>query len=1189
VWFTISQVNLLAPLSGSKILSTKAFVHLHVHSEYSLLEASTRIHGLVERAQKFGQPAVALTDSGNMFGAIEFYFECKKLGLNPIIGLEAYLAPKSRLIKGEDRDPGSFNTRLVLLAQNMKGYQSLCRLSTIGFQEGFYYKPRIDYETLAKNNEGLIALTGGIEGEVAKTFLRFGPERALEKVRSLKNIFGDRLYLEINRTGRPEWEKINPFLREASVITGVPLVAANDVHFLQNDEAMAQEVLICIGSNRTLQDENRYKLGSDQFYFKDSEQMHRLFQDYPGATERTLEVSERCQVKFNFKDESGKPIYHLPSYPVTTGSTLLDEITNLSQLGLKNRIAEALERNEPIPDSDLEKYQERLKFEISVIDRMGFCGYFLIVQDFIGWAKAHGIPVGPGRGSGAGSLVAYSLGITDLDPMRYNLIFERFLNPERISMPDFDVDFCQDRRPEVIDYVTNKYGAASVSQIITFGKLKAKAAIRDVGRVLGMTFAEVDVIAKLIPEKLGITLSDAIKEEPKLREMMDMDPKISTLLDLALKIEGLSRHASIHAAGVVISDKPLVELAPLYKGEGTENIIQYDMKIAEKIGLIKFDFLGLKTLTLIQHAFELIKKNRGLELSTKNISLSDPKIYQIMSEGDTSGIFQFEGDGISDLIQKVKPTCFEDITAINALYRPGPMQMLDEYIDRKHGKTKIKYIFEELGEILKETYGIIVYQEQVQLIAARVASYSLGEADMLRRAMGKKIASEMDQQRGRFLEGAEKNGFDKKKSEELFELMAKFAEYGFNKSHAAAYCVVAAQTAWLKAYYPVEFFAATLSTEMADTDKVVEYIKDAQAHGIEVKSPHINHSEKMFSVGPGTIYFGLAAVKGVGESAVEAILEAREKKTGKAFESLEDFFETIDLRRVNKKVLESLIKAGAFEGFGYSRAQILAGYPRLIEGAESERADAEVGQTSLFSMSEETMMVRQDLPKVPEWPKAQRLAYEKEVLGFYLSEHPLTGLDVLIRPMISCTIKALKTVPPKTRVRLGGLVATMREVITKKGTRMGFGLFEDLTAGIEMVVFPEAYAKFQTALKDEKPILVEGVIEREGETPKLILESVMTLDQSLQKARRVVFRLGGKSISDKVISEEALAEKLHLLKEVCVRHQGTIPIGLEVSLQTLGKSITLDVAEPVGVTPSAQFFEHLEPLLGGTESVELRM
>ncbi|MGE3974214.1 MAG: DNA polymerase III subunit alpha [Bdellovibrionales bacterium] len=1161
---------------------SKPFVHLHVHSEYSLLEASTRIAGIVEKAKEYDQPAVALTDNGNMFGAIDFYNECKKADINPIIGLDAYIAPKSRLIKGEDRE--GFNTKLVLLAQSLKGYQTLCKLSSIGFQEGFYYKPRIDYDVLTQYNEDLIALTGGLEGEVPKTFLRYGPEKALEKVRKLQGIFGDRLYLELNRTGRPEWEKINQFLAEASTITGVPLVCSNDVHFLKNDEAMAQEVLICIGSNRTLQDENRYKLGSDQFYFKDSEQMHRLFQDFPGAADRTVEVAERCKLKFKFKDEAGKPIYHLPSYPVEKGVTLLQEITRLSEVGLQKRIDEAKERNEPIREEDLPKYHDRLKFEISVIDRMGFSGYFLIVQDFIGWAKVHGIPVGPGRGSGAGSLVAYSLAITDLDPMRYNLIFERFLNPERISMPDFDVDFCQDRRPEVIDYVTKKYGSANVSQIITFGKLKAKAAIRDVGRVLGMTFAEVDVIAKLIPEKLGITLDGALKEEPKLQEIMDMDPKIATLMELALKIENLNRHASIHAAGVVISDKPLVELAPLYKGEGEENIIQYDMKVAEKIGLIKFDFLGLKTLTLIEHAFKLIKKNKGLDLSTKNIAMSDPKIYEIMSEGDTAGIFQFEGDGISDLIQRVKPTCFEDITAINALYRPGPMQMLDEYIDRKHGKTKITYVFQELEEILKETYGIIVYQEQVQLIAARIANYSLGEADMLRRAMGKKIASEMAQQRGRFLDGAAKNGFDKKKSEELFDLMAKFAEYGFNKSHAAAYCVVAAQTAWLKSYYPVEFYAATLSTEMADTDKVVEYIKDAQAHGIIVKSPDVNFSERMFAAGDNTIFFGLAAVKGVGGSAVEAILEAREQKPDKKFKDLEDFFTSVDLRRVNKKVIESLIKAGAFECFGYSRARVLAGYPRMIEGAESQRADAEVGQVSLFSLSEDVAEVKAELPEVPEWPKAQRLAHEKEVLGFYLSEHPLTGLDSLLKPLITCKMKELKGLTHKSRVRLGGLVATFREVITRKGTRMGFGQLEDLTGSVEMVVFPDAYAKFQLLLKEERPIVIEGTMEKENETPKIIVDAIYTLEQMTKKARKVIFRM-----ADKDYSEEEVVQRLTQLRDICVKHPGQVPVGLEVQLHALKKKIALDIKEPAGVTPSHEFFENLEPLLEGLESVELRM
>ncbi|MEQ1875320.1 MAG: DNA polymerase III subunit alpha [Bdellovibrionia bacterium] len=1154
-----------------------SFVHLHVHSEYSLLESSCRVDKLVSKTLDLGMPAVALTDNGNMFGVIEFYFECQKKGINPIIGMDAYMAPKGRLVKGEDkeREKDSRATKLVLLAQNHDGYLNLCRLSTIGFQEGFYYKPRIDYEVLEKFGTDLLVLSGNLDGEVGSTFLRHGPEKALDVIRKLGKIFPERFYLEMNRTGRAEWDGYNKFLVEASKIAAVPLVAANDISYLESEDATAQEVMVCIGTNRTLQDEHRAKSGTDQLYVKGPEQMRRLFKDVPEACDRTVEIAERCKIHFKFKDEKGNVIYHLPTYPVAKGKTLADEMLELSEKGLEVRFGEAELRKEPVTEENRPKYHERLKYELSVITKMGFNGYFLIVQDFIGWAKARGIPVGPGRGSGAGSLVAYSLGITDLDPMRYNLIFERFLNPERVSMPDFDVDFCQDRRGEVIRYVTEKYGEQCVSQIITFGKLKAKAAIRDVGRALGMLYPEVDAIAKLVPEKLGITLKDALATEPKLTEMADQDPKVAHLLDLAQKVEGLSRHASIHAAGVIISDKPLVEHAPLYKGVDNENVIQFDMKMAEKIGLIKYDFLGLKTLTLIDRALKLIQSNRGKTFTTAQISLSDPAIYQIMSRGDTAGIFQFEGEGISDLIRRFQPASFEDITAINALYRPGPMQMIDEYVDRKHGRIKVTYLFPELEEILKETYGIIVYQEQVQLIAARIGSYSLGEADLLRRAMGKKIASEMAQQRGRFLEGAKKNGFDPKKSEELFDLMAKFAEYGFNKSHAAAYCVVAAHTAWLKAHYPVEFFAALLSTEMGDTDKVVQYVKDARQHKLEVKAPHVNHSQHLFTVVGDAIYFGLGAIKGVGESAVEAILEARATLKSGKFESLEEFFTTVDLRRVNKKVIECMIKAGGLDGFGYNRAQLMTGYSQFLDQAEHERRDKEVGQVSLFEMAGESEKRKIELPKAPEWGKGQRLAFEKEVLGFYLSDHPLKGLSHLMGPFTSGSLESLKGLQNKQRVVVMGIIGSYRELITKKGTRMAFASLEDLTGSVELVVFPDAYAKYSQLVQSDGPVVIEGTVEVEDEQAKIMADRICSFEDTLKKFKRLVLKL-----------DRGMADRFDDLQQCLNRFPGPTNVAIELTLDDQERVVSME--SEAGVQPSGRFFEDLFGLFGQTDFVEVR-
>jgi DNA polymerase-3 subunit alpha len=1143
-----------------------SFVHLHVHSQYSLLESTGQTKVLAKKAAELGMPALALTDNGNMFGAIEFFFACKDAGVKPILGLEVFLAPKGRLVKGEDREAAQQpNRRTVLLAENFQGYQTLCQISTIGYQEGFYYRPRIDMDVLEKHNAGIIALSGGVMGEIPWTFKNRGPDEALEKIRQFKKIFGDRFYLEMNRTGLPVWEEINPFLLEASKITGVPYVAANDIHYLKREDQIPQEVLICIGSNKTLHDETRFKLGSDQFYFKSSEEMRGLFQSYPGACDRTLEIADRVNIKFKLKDDQGRPIYLLPSFPTAEGNTTKDEMARLSLEGLERRFAEALARKESIAEDQKKSYYDRLEFELGVIDKMGFNGYFLIVQDFIGWAKNNNIPVGPGRGSGAGSIVAYSLRITDLDPMPYNLIFERFLNPERISMPDFDVDFCQEHRGRVIEYVTKKYGQQSVSQIITYGKLQARAAIRDVGRVMGMTFAEVDVVAKLIPEKLGITLKEAVETEPRMRDLMDQDSKIASLMDLAQKIEGLVRHAGIHAAGVIIADGNIMDHAPLYRGTAGENVVQFDMKHAEKIGLIKFDFLGLKTLTHIQDALNLVEKNRGKKITTQDISLLDPGIYSIMCAGNTAGIFQFEGEGITDLIRKAKPTTFEDIVAINALYRPGPMDMIPDYLSRKHGEKKVEYMFPALEPILKETYGVIVYQEQVQLVAARIANYSLGEADLLRRAMGKKIAEEMDAQKSRFLKGANENQYDLDKAGELFDLMAEFAKYGFNKSHAAAYCVVAAQTAWLKNYYPVEFYAGLLSNEMSDTDKIVKYVKDAQRHGIEVKPPHVSHSEFKFTVFGDVIYFSLGAIKGVGEGAVEAIVKARAQTAAGKFESLEEFFELVDLKKVNKKTLEALIKAGAMDGFGYNRHELFLGFSQFIERAGKVREEREAGQTSLFALDEvEKAQERVVLSAKENWSRALSLSNEKEVLGFYLSDHPLNGFDHLLKPFTSGRIGDLGGLASKAKVHFVGLVSTLREIITKKGTRMAFAKLEDQSGAIELVIFPDVFAAAEMMLKQEGAILVSGTLEKDDSGAKLLVETVKRVDDVYQKVRKIVVSL----TPDR-------KDSIHLLRTAFEKYPGESIVELRLMLPDLRKSVELELLDFKGVRVGEKFFEDL--------------
>ncbi|WP_373997525.1 DNA polymerase III subunit alpha [Bdellovibrio bacteriovorus] len=1177
-----------------------SFVHLHVHSEYSLLEAAARVKAIAKKAAAMNMPAVALTDNGNMFGAVEFYFACKDNNVKPILGLDAYLAPGSRFEKKQDRDQVSQGPRrLVFLAQNIQGYRNLSKLSTIGYQEGFYWKPRIDYEVIKEYNSDLICLTGGLRGEVAEAFLREGPDVALAKIRQLKEIFGDRLYLEMCRTGVSEWNQINPFLMEASKITGVQLVASNDVHYMTQDDQIAQEVLICIGTNKTLSDESRFRLGTDEFYFKKSEQMQELFADVPEAVSNTLQIAERCDVKFKLKDENGKPIYHLPTFPTPEGVSLKDDIARRAKEGLLARFEEAELRGETVPEEKKPEYYARLDYELGIIDRMGFNGYFLIVQDFIGWAKDHDIPVGPGRGSGAGSLVAYCLRITDLDPLPNFLLFERFLNPERISMPDFDIDFCQDRRQEVIRYVTEKYGQESVSQIITYGKLQTRAALKDVGRVLGMLFSEVDQVTKLIPDKLGISLKESLEMEPRLTEMMEMNPTVATMIDLAQRVEGMVRNAGIHAAGVIIGDGQLVKHAPLYKGADGEQVVQYDMKHAEKIGLIKFDFLGLKTLTHINMALKLIKKNRGKEITSKMIPMTDAATFEMMSRGDTAGVFQFEGEGITDATRKIRPSSFADITAITSLYRPGPMANIPDFTDRKHGKAPVEYLLEDTREVLSETYGIMVYQEQVMGIASKIAGYSLGEADMLRRAMGKKIKEEMDQHRERFMKGAVERGHNKEKSSELFDLMYKFADYGFNKSHAAAYSVVTLQTAWLKCHYPVEFFAALLSTELSDTEKIVKYSKDAAKRGITVKPPHVNFSEYLFGAHGDEIYFGLGAIKGVGQGAVEAIIEARNSLPDKKFNSLDEFFNSIDLRRVNKKVIECLIKAGAFEGFGVHRAQMMAGYQKYLDRAQGLQKDKELGQASLFDLgpSAETKVT---LEETKPWSRTASLAYEKEVLGFYLSDHPLKGFDTLSEIWTTCKVAELPAQMPapgspeaealkaakkdwknrdagKKKIVVAGLITELRELITKKGTRMAFGKIEDLTGACELVIFPDSYARFEAQLRDERPVLIGGALEVEEGVAKIMVDSVSPMEDILKKTKRMVLRL------DKI--DPIDYPRLHsLMKD----YPGTTSVSFEIEIPEVSRRVLMDAGEATGVAVNNEFFEGVHSVFGRTDFIELR-
>ena len=1095
-----------------------SFAHLHVHSHYSLLQAAGTAPAFADKCAELKMPAMALTDYGNMFGALEFYFQAKERGIKPIIGSDMYYVED--LSKKEDAGGGfRYHSRraktLVLLAKSMEGYKNLCRISSLGYQEGFYFVPRSDRKTLERHKGGLAALTGGQRGRVPYLFHSKGESAAADEIKALKKIFGPELFLELHPPAIPQSASYNLFLLEMSKSHSIPLVAANDVHYVEKKDSLVQDALSCIGMNRTLSDRERPRLGPPEFYLKSPEEMAALFKGGPGqppevqsaykeAFERASEIAGQCAIEFKVRDSRGKPIYHLPS---AGGKNQKETLKALSEKGLRRRFQELEARGEGLPPERKKLYADRLSYERRIIGEMGFTGYFLIVHDFIHWAKAQNIPVGPGRGSGASSLVSYCLEITDLDPMPLDLIFERFLNPERISMPDFDIDFCQENRHRVISYINEKYGSECVSHVITYGRLNVRAAIRDVGRVLGLSYGDADRAAKLVPKDLGITLKEALKKEPRLKAMGDEDPQAAQMLQITGMLEGLIRHVGIHAAGIIIADTPIINYAPLYKGPEGENVIQYDLKRAEQIGLVKFDFLGLKTLTHIAEAFRLIEMTEGKKLSEKQISLKDQGIYEVMREGDTVGIFQFESPGISDLLIKSQPTCFEDIVAVNALYRPGPMSMIPDYLDRKKGRKEVEYIFPELEPILKDTYGIIIYQEQVQQIAAAIAGYSYGEADVLRRAMGKKILSVMARQKKRFLEGAAKKRFDPKKSERLFDLMAEFAKYGFNKSHAAAYCVLAAHTAWLKHYHPLEFFAAQMTIDQNDSDKLANYIRDAKRHGIKIASPHVSSSGHRFSIKGGEIQFSLRALKGVGGLAAKNIEEARAALPKKSFSSIEEFFSSVDLRLINKKTLESLIKAGAFDGFGRRRREIFENIEKFASYTAQKKQDRETGQQSLFGGGGADGQDRVDISPLEPWTQKERLLHEKEVFGFYLNDHPMKFLQSLRK---SFRMKGLKDLAesgaaPRQPVRALAMIQSVKPHITKKDKQtMAFVMLEDESGSIEAVFFPEVYEKSKALLEGEGEIVfLEGGLQKKDKARQMVPERVLPLDDFLSGMKTV--------------------------------------------------------------------------------------
>lgn len=938
------------------------YVPLHLHTEYSLLDGAIRIKELIAQATAFKMPAVAITDHGNLFGAIEFYSQATKAGIKPIIGCEVYVAPQSRFDKGNTAEVDEASFHFILLAKDRTGYQNLLLLVSKAYTEGFYYKPRIDMELLKQYSHGLIGLSSCLKGEIPYYLQKGMLDKARDKALEYKHILGpENFYIEIQDNGLPEQKKVNRLLIELARQLDLGIVATNDCHYMRRDDFKAHDILLCIQTGKTVKDKNRLRFTSDGFYFKSPEEMKDAFKDIPEAILNTKAIAERCNVEFNL-GENLLPVYELKD---ETPDAALERIAHE---GLLKRLG-----TEPPPI-----YRERLRKELDIIKKMGYSSCFLIVEDFIKYAKKKGIPTGPGRGSVAGSLVAYCLGITDIDPIKYNLVFERFLNPERANMPDIDVDICKDRRSEVISYVSEKYGKDHVAQIITFGRMAARAAIRDVGRALDLPYQEVDRIAKLVPDTLNTTIREAMKLEPKLKALHESDPRVKELLDIAMRLEGLSRHASTHAAGVVISPKPLINYTPLYKNPSEEIIItQFNMDSLEKLGLLKFDLLGLKTLTVIDKTQKYISRC-GKNFSLKDISFEDKKTYELLSSGHTTGIFQLESSGMRDLLRRMAPNKFEDIIAVVALYRPGPIGsgMIDEFIKRKNGQIPIRSELPQLREITEETYGVILYQEQVMRIANKLANFTMGQADILRIAMGKKRPEEMSRQKEAFIQGAKANGIPVEKAEKIFDLMALFAEYGFNKSHSTAYAYLAYQTAYLKAHYPVEFMAATLTADMDSTDKIVKSINECRRMGITILPPDINHSGEEFDVVGDSIRFGLKAVKGVGSAAISSIVESRNK--GGPFTSVEDFLRRVDTRKVNKKAIESLIKAGAFDSLGITRAAAI----KLINTTSGDNTQRSFGQQSLFSSINEKTQ-----ENLEEWTEEELLRYEKEAVGFYISAH----------------------------------------------------------------------------------------------------------------------------------------------------------------------------------------------------------
>jgi DNA polymerase III subunit alpha len=1150
------------PLNGNSMKHAD-FVHLHCHSQYSLLDAASKIQKLIKEAVKLKFPAIAMTDHGNMFGAIAFYTEAMRQGIKPIIGMEAYISPKSRFDRtASGIKEASFH--ITLLCKNEAGYRNLMKLTTASYLEGFYYKPRIDKEILAKYKEGLIVLSGCLKGQVPYYTWNEQLDKAREAIRDFVDIFGrDHFYLELMNQGIDAQTKLMTYYPKLAKEFDLEMVATNDCHYIHQADAESHDALICIGTGSLISQEDRMRYHGDGFYLKSAEEMKEVFKNFPKAIRNTIEIAERCNLELDFSKT------HLPIFSPPKGQTQDAYLEELCFDLLQKRFRGTLS----------DEYVERLRYELTLIKKMGFAGYFLVVWDFIRFGKENQIPVGPGRGSAAGSLVAFALGITALDPIQHGLIFERFLNPERISLPDIDIDFCYERRDEVIEYVRKKYGRESVAHIVTFGTMAARAVIRDVGRVMAVSYQEVDRLAKLIPMELDMTIERALKMEPRLSELVKTDERISHLIETSKALEGLSRHASTHAAGIVISDGPLHNYCPLFK-TNDQITTQYDMSAVEKIGLLKMDFLGLKTLTVVDKACRLVKKHRNEEINFDGIQLDNQVTFQMLGRGESVGVFQLESSGMRDLLRKMRPTVFGDLVALLALYRPGPLGsgMVDDFIRRMHDPTLIQYDHPALESILKETYGIILYQEQVMQIVSTLAGFSMAKADSLRRAIGKKIPEIMDREKKSFMEGSAKKKVEEKVAEKIWNLIEYFSGYGFNKSHSTAYAFISYQTAYLKANYTNEFMAALLTSEKDNTNKIVRYIEECKQLKIPVLPPSVGDSFSEFTCVGDTIRFGLSAVKNVGMGAVESVLESR--KTKGKFKSLQDFTERVDLRLCNRKVLEALIKCGAFDEFKLKRSQLTSILDRILSISSKVQQDRSRGQLSLLDQlggTDSGLNGGITIPDIDEWPENELLAYEREMLGFYVSAHPLTKYEKVIRTFATARCSALGDLRDQAEISIAGIVNSIKEITTKRGDRMAFVGFEDLDGRVEVVVFPELFKAVSPLLQKDSCLFIKGKLNSRDDTPKVLAESIILLEEVKKTPPKVIsvdLRTAGLDLST-----------LKKVKDILAGHPGVIPVHLHFQ-DAKGRRTILNSGDGLRVESDPSLFEALGDLLG-SESIKV--